>query len=793
LVATYFKSKQFLSGNCGNKNMKTQIPLFFKSILLIPVLSFILCLKALPQNKRLIDSLKNVISISKDDTNKVKLLIEIGEQYRNSIPDTALSYYHSALEISEKIKSKEFIAQSLIIIGANLQTLGTADTTNEYFERALKISEEIGDKEKISTCYLNIGLSNHDLGYYEKAIGYYLKSLETANEINFEKGVSRIYNNLGRVYFDQGSYNKSIENYLKALIIHEKLNDKRNVAVCYNNIGLIHDAQGTFDKAIEYLQKALIIHEEIGNKRGNAICCLNIGNIYNKQDSYNKAIEYYEKALNQFEELGDKRGIANSNHNLGEIHLTHGHYDIATECYLNALEIYEELGDKMGIATASVSIANLNISLADSIAVTEIQRRMYLNKAIAFGNKSIVDAREMKLLPTMKEASKTLMTAYNKLGNYKKAIEFAMVLIATQDNLFMEDKTRAIQEMSARYETEKKQQQIEIQESQLIAKDARIKQQKTFRNALIGGLGAFGIIIMVITYAYKQKRKDNKKIMEQNEIILKTNEELKELNETANRQKDEIISSIQYAQRIQSAILPPEVYITELLNENFIFYKPKDIVSGDFYWIKQVNHYIILVCADCTGHGVPGAFMSMLGISYLNEIVQRREITQANQILNELRKQIKHSLRQSGDKEESRDGIDIALCVIDSKKNIMQYSGAYNPLYIINTINGEPVLKEIKGDSMPVGVHFSSDKPFTNHEIKIEIGDTIYIFSDGFVDQIGGSDNTRFRSGNFKKLLTEIHDRPMYEQNEILEQTLKGWMGINPQRDDILVIGARVG
>src|ERR1035437_9675483 len=167
-------------------------------------------------------------------------------------------------------------------------------------------------------------------------------------------------------------------------------------------------------------------------------------------------------------------------------------------------------------------------------------------------------------------------------------------------------------------------------------------------------------------------------------LLEKQSQELKEQREELMLQKEEIISSINYAQRIQSAILPPEAYITELLNENFIFYKPKDIVSGDFYWIKQVKHYIILVSADCTGHGVPGAFMSMLGISHLNEIVQNREITQANQILNELRKQIKNSLRQSGKREGSRDGIDIALCVIDTKKNIMQYSGANNPLYIIS-------------------------------------------------------------------------------------------------------------
>ena len=242
---------------------------------------------------------------------------------------------------------------------------------------------------------------------------------------------------------------------------------------------------------------------------------------------------------------------------------------------------------------------------------------------------------------------------------------------------------------------------------------------------------------------------------------------------------------------MQSAILPPEAYITELLNENFIFYKPKEIVSGDFYWIKQVKHYIILVSADCTGHGVPGAFMSMLGISCLNEIVQNREVTRANQILNELRKEIKHSLRQTGKKEDSRDGMDMALCVIDSKKNILQYSGAQNPLYIIKKINGKSVLKEIKADPMPVGVHFSIDKSFTNHEIQLEIGDTFYIFSDGFIDQTGGSNSHRFTSKKFKKLLLDIHENPMYEQKEILEQTLKDWMGEHSQRDDILVIGVR--
>jgi serine phosphatase RsbU (regulator of sigma subunit)/Tfp pilus assembly protein PilF len=772
--------------------MKSQTNALLRLMVMILILSISLCSKLLSQDRQLTDSLRNALTAADYDTNKVKLFIELGELYRNSLPDTAFYYYHEALAVAENIKSRKFIVQTCIVIGANLEKQGSPDSALVYLEKALRISNEIGDKEKISTSLLNLGIVYHDQGSYDKAIEHYQKSLEMAEEINFKKGISRSLNNLGRAYFDQGSYEKSIDSYLESAKMQEELGDLWNLAACYNNIGLVHVAQGTYDKAIEYLEKALEKDMELSNKRSAAICYLNIGMVRHKQGSYDKAFEGYDRALRMFEEIGDKRGISECNHNLGALYLDRGLYARAAEHYLRALYLYEEMGDKRGIALLGVNIARLNVSLADSVAVTGDQRASYLSRALLYGNKSLANAREMSLTPTIKEAADILMTAHYKLGNYKKAAEYAQVLIAAQDSMFRQEKTRAIEEMSTRYETEKKQQQIELQESQLIAKDARIKQQRTFRNALIGGLAAIAAVIVVIAYAYRQKRKDNRMILEKNEQILRTNEELKQLYETASSQKEEIISSINYAQRIQSAILPSEGYITELLNEHFILYKPKEIVSGDFYWIKQVKHYIILVSADCTGHGVPGALMSMLGISFLNEIVQRREITQADHVLNELRKQIKHSLRQSGKREESREGIDIALCVIDTRKNVMQYSGANNPLYIISNSNGESVLKEIKADMMPVGVHFSSDKPFTNHEIKLEIGDIFYIFSDGYMDQIGEGGNARFTSTRFKKLLLEIHDQPMYEQKEILEHTLTDWMGTQSQRDDILVMGARV-
>ena len=322
--------------------------------------------------------------------------------------------------------------------------------------------------------------------------------------------------------------------------------------------------------------------------------------------------------------------------------------------------------------------------------------------------------------------------------------------------------------VSARWRTAKlKQRQIEL-ESKIAIATQEIREQK------------------------EEVESQRDEIEAQRDEIETQREQLKIQRDVVVSQKNEIIDSISYAERIQSAMLPPETYISELLNENFIFYKPRDIVSGDFYWIKQVNQYVVVVAADCTGHGVPGAFMSMLGISYLTEIVQRREITQANQVLEELRKQIKNSLRQHGDPDEAKDGIDLALCVLDQKRSRMQYAGANNSLYLIRDTDGKPELKEVKADRMPLGYYQDRDRPFTNHEIDLEPGDTFYLFSDGFIDQKGGRDNKRYMKKAFKSLLMEIHDRSMPDQKGILDKKLTDWMGNNPQTDDILVIGVRV-
>lgn len=304
----------------------------------------------------------------------------------------------------------------------------------------------------------------------------------------------------------------------------------------------------------------------------------------------------------------------------------------------------------------------------------------------------------------------------------------------------------------------------------------------------------------------EEKLKEQARVLkEANDAITAKNEEITQQKRVIEKKNESIMDSIHYARRIQAAILPPNQLLQETFPEHFVLFKPRDIVSGDFYWINSTqarrgSNQIIIAAADCTGHGVPGAFMSMLGVSLLNEIVNIRKVTQANIILNELRAQVKSSLRQTGREGEAKDGMDIALCSIDPVKRTMQFAGAYNPLVLIRKSQetDDAEIVQIKADKMPIGIYYREKGDFTNHEIQLKKDDTFYIFSDGFADQIGGNRGRKFMSKRFKSLLKEIHKKPMGEQKTILENKISDWMNntddgkIYEQVDDMLIIGLRV-
>jgi serine phosphatase RsbU (regulator of sigma subunit) len=585
----------------------------------------------------------------------------------------------------------------------------------------------------------------------------------------------------GEVYLDAGKHVQALDCFMKAADYSKRNNDLVSLGSAYNMIMITYGKQGNRENEKLYNQKAIEVFEEAKDSSNLSYMLHNLGYLNYRLGNYDTALVLFSTTGDLFKKLNYTYAYYYCRGNSGLVYSKLSDYDRAEEYLLQAIDTLSVLGDESGVAEFMIEYANI---LGQKGEIEEAVD--YASRALTVTDDPEYDGNAAHLLARL----------YKSTGRFDSAYHYQSLFIVANDSIKNIKSVQQMAELRTNFE--------------IAQNEAENKKQRLIQNIIILGLGiilllAIGLVTLYYTSLKRSKKltaaleerrilleKQSAELKEKNEKIISANEELRRLYEVSNNQKEEIISSINYAQRIQEAILPPEAYITELITENFILYKPKDIVSGDFYWIKQINQYIILACADCTGHGVPGAFMSMLGISYLNEIVRRKEITQANQVLNELRNVIKHTLRQSGKKGKSRDGINMSLCVIDTASNTMQYAGAYHPLYLISNSGVKPGLKEFKADTMPVGVHFAGDKAFSNHEIELGIGDTFYLFTDGFIDQDGGDSGSRLGTDRFKKLLMDIYDQPMYEQKEILEQTLNEWMGEHPQRDDILVIGARV-
>jgi serine phosphatase RsbU (regulator of sigma subunit)/Tfp pilus assembly protein PilF len=596
-------------------------------------------------------------------------------------------------------------------------------------------------------------------------------------------------------------YSKQADN------LAEKLNKSPAQAAVLKGFGYMDS--GKLALALECFMKAANFYKENHNDYGLAAAYTYMSEAYNQQENFDNARYYLKNAVDIFIKEKDSVSLASALHNLGYANYRKGQYDTALVLYTQTGNIYRKLGyqneyayclGNSGLAYArksdfqrsedyllrAIEILTKQSDQSDERAVLEymieyagiLQQKGEINKAISIAKLSFDKAEKNNLLEFERDAAWRLARLYRSSDRYDSAYYYQSFYINANDSIKSVRNIQKMADLRTEFEVAKKQSEVDV-----------LRKNKIIQLLVIVGLSLILVLAIGIILLYYHSLKRSKKLtsaLDERRILLeKQSKELKQ-------QGEEIIGSINYAKRIQSAILPPESYINELLNKNFIFYKPKEIVSGDFYWIKRVKNYTILACADCTGHGVPGAFMSMLGISLFNDIVERREITEANQILNELRVQLKLSLRQVGHKEEPKDGMDLALCVIDNNNNLMQFAGANNPLYIIKNKNGVTEFKEISADTMPVGFYSSDEESFSNHTVQLQTGDTFYIFSDGFIDQNGGEKNHKFSSAKFKMFLSDIHDKPMNQQKQIMEKTLDEWMAGRNQRDDILVIGVRI-
>ncbi len=779
------------------------------------------------------DSLENVLTNTKTDTAKARILNILAWNYSAIDSKKAWIYAKKALSLAGKHHLLLEEGAAYNNIGALHYYVKSLDSALIYYQKAKIAFQKAGNKKRVSRCLQNIAVVYNDKSDYKTAINIYQKLLINYLETKDSSQAANIYNNVGNSYNLMGNYDKAMENFLKAIEFYEKIGAKNNLSSVLYNMGALHFYKGSYDKAMEYCDQSLKLREEIKNPYGIAYSYLLKGVIFEAEKKYDEALEANNKALKIDEELGDKQGIASILLNISTCYINQNKLTEARKYSLDALRIIKETG-----------IIKLQLNIYNNIGDIELRLKNYKAAVTHFlQTASLADSTGDK--PELKDAYKGLATAYSFMGEYKNAFMYLQKHMDIKDTLFNAEKNRQLTEMDTKYQSVKKEKEIQLlnkdkalQKAEIEKKGEQVKRQRFIIISAIGGL----VIVLIFTFflfrLYSQKKKMNFMLANQNEEILQKNEEITAQRDEIEAQRDEITKqhnlvtiqkdkiekihkevtdSINYAKRIQRATLPKLDLLKNHISEYFLIFKPRDIVSGDFYWVAEVEKQLIITVADCTGHGVPGAFMSMLGMSILKEIVIKEYITHPALILKRMRKEIINALQQKGVEGDAsvslsvKDGMDMALVSIDTETLNMQFAGANNPVYIVrklikpeskkveneklNEANFETLktseLYELKGDKMPIAIHEHMEA-FSIKEFQLQKGDCFYLMSDGFEDQFGGINNKKFKSKKLKEKLLAVNSLPLTEQFNSLNNTFEDWIGDYEQTDDVTLLGFKI-
>ncbi|OFX88724.1 MAG: hypothetical protein A2W99_04450 [Bacteroidetes bacterium GWF2_33_16] len=793
------------------------------------------------------DSLRKIIySDKKEESIKSALELSSFFQYQNT--DSALKYVNLTIDLIGKRKFPDLRYKAYIIKGNIYEDLGQTDSALKYYNNALKQANDLGKEQKIADCYNNIGRIYKKRQLYDSATILYEKALQINTEIkdsvnlgvvlnnignlNSEQAnysaalvyltqageifesiknynyASYVLNNVGNIYYFIGDYDRAADSYYKVLRFSKEINDLVLEAGAYNNLAITHKSLENYERSLYYLQQALDIYNKTNDIQNKHKTLHNFGVTYLSAEQYDSAYVYYLKSLEITTRINDLKSIGETIGELGEVFMKKNMPDSARIYFEKAIKISQSIKDPLNESLCKYRLGVLYLK-QDNLKLSEI----CLNDALNISSQIGVIERSMDIYSYLSKI-------YEKKGDYKKAFFYYNDYSALADSILGQENKIVVEELETKYEVDQKNVQIE-----LLKKNDIISQLELKRKTLVFYFSLVVIFFMLISIVFALVTNKRRKRM--NEILLKQNHEISEQKEEIQSQRDEIEAhrdlvynqkqdieithlkiseSIEYAQVIQESILPDTEILKENVSDFFVFFKPKDVVSGDFYWWANVENCTVIAAVDCTGHGVPGAFMSMLGISFLREIVMKEYITHPGVILRKLRKEIVKSLKQKDELGAPRDGMDMALISINHETNIMEFAGAHNPVYIISktikkpdnklfqmyTLDGvEEKLLEIKPDKMPIAIYYRMD-PFTNHEIQLERGDQIYMFSDGFVDQFGGDDKKRFMYGAFRELLLKIANKPLETQKEIIENTFDYWKGTHEQIDDVVVLGIKI-
>lgn len=656
-----------------------------------------------------------------------------------------------------------------------------AKSAIEHSKIAMTLAQKMQYPKGEAKSLLNIGYAYFTLGNYEKALASYRESMSLREKLGDRQGVASALNNIGLVYKLQANYDGALDAFVKSLKIYQNLSDKSGIASAVNNIGNIYETLNDNEHALEYYKQALKTCEELDYQEGMAGAYNNIGNIYRSQRKSKEAFDYYNQALVIRKKIQDLRGMGESYNNIGDIYRSRNNLSEALRFHLLSLNIKKKLGDQYGMAVSLNRVGDI-WALQGNYAI-----------ATGYQEEGLTLAMEIGATEEVKEIYLSLSNLSAKKGDYRGAYIYYKQYVSVKDSIFDKEKTERLTQLEANFNDEQKEARIKllekdkaIQDLAIKEKEAQINKQRLFNAFFFAGFAFIVTIVLVLYRSNQQKQKANRALEEKNAEI----QQQKEIVEYKNK---EITDSILYAQRIQYAILPSLARMQGLLSEFFVFYRPRDIVSGDFYWFAELqsSSQVILVVADCVGHGVPGAFMTVMGNALLNEIVNENRITQPSRILHELDKKVVVALHQqqySTEVESGSTGMDIVLVNINFALQEITYAGAKQPLY--HWHNGD--LNIIPASKFSIGTMALSEKEFTQYSFGYNKGDMIYMATDGYQDQFGGSKGKKFMTKSFKEMLVKLQGLSTEAQRNQIEDVFNRWKQNQQQTDDVLVMGVRL-
>lgn len=645
---------------------------------------------------------------------------------------------------------------------------------------ARKIAGDIGNSELEMKAQVFAGRANLNMGNYGSALNHLNSALLYYTREKRPRELAEVNLYVALAYIDQGQYKQALSNSQEAFTTYQALDDKKGKASALNTIGATYYHLKEYDLAIKNYEQALEYRQMIDDKNGIALCLNNLSNVFSERNQYDKAIEYLKRALEIKKVIGNKKSIAKTLHNIGSNYFDMGDYDAASQYFLEALEMKKEAGDKSGMVSSLVNLGAVTSKLGKP------------EKAIEYYTRAYKLAKEIGASGNLKDISQSLGSLYADKGDVLSAYKFTHEYAQIQDSLFSDKMAESMAEMQAIFDVEKAEQNAEQERLNALKERERRNADNFWSNIIIIAAVLVLLIISVLAFFLFRQSRARKQINErlefqQQETEMK-NSALQEANRLIEEKNKDITDSIRYAKRIQEAILPEQQFRDTFGSGAFVFYRPKDIVSGDFYWLEQHGDELFVAAVDCTGHGVPGAFMSIVCYNLLAQTVNENNITMPGEMLNDISRRLERSLHQKTDEQKVQDGMDIALCRINLKTMELHYAGAFNPLYLAR----EGSIIETPADKIPVGDQPLQNSGYQTHAISLRPGDCIYLFTDGFADQFGGPRNKKFKRSHFKIMLAKLSSAPIPEQRRQLLTAFEQWQGNNEQVDDVLVMGIRI-